>query len=460
MKFLKFILWPILFLSLVWVSAIFLGPTIIVSVTSYFSEGQINLTRVKISPKLKISVAAVDLAFPRAVYGHDIAGTLRGLTVEWSMKNGFELAGLIGSSKLKWLGDLSPTTFTFKPASVLDWSEVDLRIAFDQIKAPNFDVLGGELSGRLSNSFQGLKDAELTLSEIRGNVGKNLVEAEAVKFNLDNYNVAEQLFQQNSAVTYSLKKVMLPLSDFEGSSIVGDVTLFSGEMIFKLLMEDAYLMGKQLKAKNVDLTLKRMISDDTFEGNWKFSVSEFELNDPLVKVQDYSGTLAATTSGISHIGRAANLSVELKSDDYFIGQIEKGILDVSFTTSFYPSGIDVSGQGVLTLRDVDDFSANLSTKFSFPELSSLNCFDQNCKLGFLEADYHVAASEYSLQGSINCVSSDCFERPSKHVLKTDNTNGFFQSLSEFGILSPLSSTMAYMAISNGEALGYGHILDF
>ena len=60
MKIVNFILWPVFLFCLLWLSAIFFGPVLVRNAISYFSEGRIELTRVEVTPMLKISADAVD----------------------------------------------------------------------------------------------------------------------------------------------------------------------------------------------------------------------------------------------------------------------------------------------------------------------------------------------------------------------------------------------------------------
>ena len=66
----------------------------------------------------------------------------------------------------------------------------------------------------------------------------------------------------------------------------------------------------------------------------------------------------------------------------------------------------------------------------------------------------------SSPATLKCEKTGCFGRPSRHVLQIDDTNRFFKALSNSGILSPLIIPIAYLAISGGQAVGDGHILNF
>jgi hypothetical protein len=152
--------------------------------------------------------------------------------------------------------------------------------------------------------------------------------------------------------------------------------------------------------------------------------------------------------------------MELKNDQYLIGNINTGILDISLTSRVFPSKLGVDGQAVLTLNGGGGFSVKVEIGSLITDGGHLNCFGQKCGLETFEADYHVAASGSSLTGNFKCEGDSCFERPSQFMLQTKNTNRFFQELSDAGILSPLALPMAYFAISNGEVVGNGHMLNF
>jgi hypothetical protein len=114
----------------------------------------------------------------------------------------------------------------------------------------------------------------------------------------------------------------------------------------------------------------------------------------------------------------------------------------------------------LSLEGVDDFNASVSVESSLPEVDIFDCFEAKCGVEFLEAKYDIFVSDFALNGTLKCSEIDCLNRPITHVVQTDNTNEFFQALSEIGILSPLSLPIAYMAVSGGEVVGDGHVLNF
>ena len=460
MKTVKIILWPILLFCLIWAGAIIFGPTLIISATAYFSEGKVNLTRVKVSPNLKFNAAVVDFVIPNEFGGKEFSGISRALSIGWEIKNGFKLIGSVGPSRLEKYGTLSSVNFTVEPSSIFDWRDLSVNLEFKQLAGSSFNFFQGTLSGKIINSFQDIKDVELTSPKIHGEVGGVFIEASEAIILVNNYQINQTLNQQISEITYSVKQILVPSDSFEGSLIYGDVRLENGKVIFNLLANEPQFTRQELKAKSLTISSRSSFLIEDFESRWDFSISEVESKSPAIQVEKYSGYVTLKPSEISHVGRAIISALEMKNNQYFFGKIENGVFDVALTGRVFPSRIDLEGQGVLNLETEGLFSADVSIETSISEVDMLTCLNRNCQINELEANYLILVQDASLSGELKCELANCFNRPSRHILQTDNTNKFFIGISDTGILSPLALPIAFMAISSGKALGDGHVLKF
>ena len=460
MKLIKFILWPILLLCLAWTGAIFFGPSLIAGSASYFSEGKVILTRVKVSPKLVISASTVKFELPSESHGKNVRGNSRALMIDWKIRNGFELFVNIGPSTLEKHGTLSSAKVTLKPTSIFNWSEANLKIKFEQLEGPSFDLKQGSLSGELVNSFQDIKDVELVLPESRLLIEGTPLTATESNIKVDYYELKKLLNQQNLKVEYLSKNIKFSEGLFEISSVEGDMMLSNGAVVFNSLGTNAKLGKQGLQAETLSWTSRHLLSAGAFGGTWEFSFFDIVSKVPISKVAKYSGKLTFTNSRIEHRGRALISDLELKTDQYFLGQIKDAVLDVDIDSHSLPSRTDVDGNAMLSFNRIDDLSAKISIGLSFFASGLFNCFDFKCGVEAVNADYEVLASGASLSGNLKCEKTGCFGRPSRHVLQIDHTNRFFKALSNSGILNPLTIPIAYLAISGGQAVGDGHILNF
>ncbi len=460
MKVLKLLLWLILLLCLLWISAIFFGPMLIKNATSYLSEGKINLTRVKVSPNLKISAAVVDFSIPTKDGRKQIEGLSRAVSVNWQVESGFELVGKIGPSTLNDYGNVSSANFSLKPISFLDWSNVAVELEFEKLFGNNFELVRGYLTGKFFKSFNGFKGADLFIENIRGETMGASLEAAELDLSMEDFNLSRFPLRPDFKITYSIQQLSSPEIAFKSASVFGEVALTEEGVVFTVTANKPHLERQQLKADFMTLSSSYSFSTKAIDDALKFSISEIQSNDPPFQIKRYSGFLTATNSGFTHAGRAIILQQDLKNDRYFVGQIEDGILDVKLTSSITPGSIKLEGKGVLTLNNVDDFSASVSTKSFHLGKNIFDCIRQKCQLESLEAEYGVVVSDTSLSGDLKCERSGCFTRPTKHVLQTDNTNRFFQALREVRTFSPLLLPVAYLIISGGEAVGDGHLVKF
>ena len=460
MRALNFILWTILITCVIWAGAIFFGPSLISIATSHFSKGRINLTGVEVSPRLKLSAAVVDSIFPFGPDNRNLVGSSRALTIDWKIRNGFQLVGSIGPSSVTEYGTLSSTNFILEPISVFNWSEVNVQFEFDGLVGPNIRSERGVLTGKFNRLSQSLEDMKLTLPKVHGEVASLSLSATSFTVLVDRYEIAQPLYNQDTKVTYLLQQVDFPKSASKATLVGGEVMLLNGEAILVVSARDIWLNRQQLRAGSLTASLRQSLLERAFQGVWDFSISEIELETPAINIANYSGKFTATPAEVSHNGTAIISKMELKTNQYFIGQIENGILEVALSSDISPTRIDVEGQGVLNLKDVDGFTATISLDSSLAGDYLRRCINQNCSPNSLSVGYEVFALASSLKGNLECEKSGCFNRPKKHFLQTKNTTGFFQALSNTGILSPLALPIMFMAVSSGDAVGDGHILNF
>ena len=460
MKFLRLILWPTLIFCLAWITAIILGPLLITSAVAYISKGKIEVSRVAVSPKLKITASAVNFSLPLNSGEKDLEVTSRAVSIDLNFKGGFTLIGKMGPSKLKNYGTLNSLNFTLEPISILDWSAVDAKVKFEKLIGDGFDLAQGVGTGTFINSFNSLKNAELTVSDIRGYLVDHSFEVAALGITMDKVEIGKSIYTQSSNVKYNINQIVFPESTFECLSVEGNIKLSNGEAVLDIIASNIQFVRQQTKAEYLTLSSKNLLLSSPFEGTWEFLISDIESKVPAITIENYGGYLTFSKTGFSHGGRVAISKLELKTDEYFVGQVEDGTLDVVLSGRVLPSKLGLEGNAVLTLGGVDGFSASTSIETSLLASDIFSCVNQWCGLGFLNANYSISTSGSSLNGHLNCREFECFGRPTKHVIQTDNTNKFFQSLSEVGFLNPIILPLGYMAISSGVVAGDGHILNF
>ena len=460
MKIMKLILWPILVFCCVWVSAIFFFSFLITNAASYFSDGRVILKRVKVSPKLKINAAVVDFAQPGMFGGKDLRVSSRAVSVDWRITDGFKLIGIIGPSSLKEYGTVGSANFSLKPNSLIDWSEVYLNLEFKQFIGANFEVLAGAFKGKITEHFKVFRDFSFVASRTLGEIANNPFRADAWSTSADRYKIGQPLTLQNMGTNFGAKRLMFTKGGLGSSSVKGEIKLSKGVAEFKVSVSSLHLDQYDLKAENLTITSKHSILSDAFEGAGEFSISDIVSQVPAINIENYNGSYQISSSDISHIGTALISDLEVKTDQYFIGQIKNAILNVNLDGLTASSGIDLKGEGILSLKDVAGFNVNVFVESSLSEDSFFHCFEHRCSLDPLEVKYDISASGSVLTGNLKCGKVDCLTRPLLHVIRTDDTNKFFQALSSTGILSPLSLPIAFLAVSGGEVSGNGHVLNF
>lgn len=460
MKTLKFTLLSVLLFCLLWMGAIFFGPFLISTATSHFSNGMVKLTRVEVTPKLKINAAAVDFVLPLAGGGNDLKGASRAVSIDWKIRGGFELIGAVGPSNLEGYGTLKSINFTIKPTSIFNWNETNIKLEFQKLAGADFEISRGVLSGKTHDTFKVIDNVEFISPKAFVEIGDASFQAEEIRASMDHHLLGQLLTLQDLEIDFSSKRLLSPKGTVESASANGQIKLSNGEATFELLVSDVHIDRYQVKVQTFAMSSTYLLRSGAFEGIGDFSASNIVSETPSLSIDNYSGSFKFSPLEISHDGTLNVSKLELKTDQYFMGQIENGILDINLHGRLLPSKIDLKGQGVLALKEVADFNASIFFETSLDEFDIFNCLAQSCAVSALEAKYNISASGSALTGNIKCGKVNCLDRPLLHVLQTDDTSKFFQAISTIGILSPLALPIAYLAISGGEVVGNGHLVNF
>ena len=115
MRFLKLFLWIILTTCLAWGSTIVLGPTLISRALNATFEGSVEINRLDVSPKLKITASFIKFDIPRNKVSIPVEGFVRGIDLSWQIADGFTLTATLGPSRIEGVGALEAATIKFTP---------------------------------------------------------------------------------------------------------------------------------------------------------------------------------------------------------------------------------------------------------------------------------------------------------------------------------------------------------
>ena len=166
MGFLKLFLWIILATCLAWGSTIVLGPALISRALNATFAGSVEINRLSVSPKLKITASFMKFGIPINKGLIPVEGFVRGIDLSWQIADGFRLSAKLGPSRIEGIGALKAATIKLTPRGLFDWSSAELVATLSTLRVGHAITDQVNITAKLSDNLGSLKIASVTAQEV------------------------------------------------------------------------------------------------------------------------------------------------------------------------------------------------------------------------------------------------------------------------------------------------------
>ena len=456
MVVLKFVLYLICFISLSWGAIIVAGPTIIKSLVSSYSKGQITAISVSVTPKLDIKIDRLDYSFASAGDQEYRKGFSRSVKVLWSifgdkpfieLKSGATIVdGFFFAKKL----DISTPSF----------SEVNFQNVVFKADANNIELQAGIDIKDLS--LQGVyKPENLLVGEVSV-VSPEIVLSssqsgllEGLSMKVSEFDLAKAIDEQPIFVELLVSKAMSEQSQIIFSNVNGALNLGQSEIGFRLSSTDFELME-----------LGKLFTKISLEGRYAkngllktaFLEATSESQTDTVGQQYIFMDISSLDYGRYGLQvRGALRPFDLNFSDTYAGKLPASNFEISMAVDGSNSSIDARSR--INFEDVGIPEINgkgrLSGKLKGSE-NLFNCLHKNCRLEVFTSNYNFSAGKEWVSGASSCEFNQCNSGSFSHTFRTSDTNALFNIINQSKILNPLYSLYLFNAVNAGAKLGSGH----
>jgi len=456
MRLLKFFLWITLLACVAWGSAIFLGPTLIHRSVAIYLGDAVKIQRLKVSPALEVSAAAVEFDFPARDGAPAVRGVSRGVSLDWSFDEVIKFDLGIGPTRVEGLGFFASAGLALKPNSNFDWTGLRLVGKFvgagSGPNAVEVGLLTADLDA-LNQVASGIKiEAERLTTEVGGLVAlvpAAVATVSEIKLGAPIAAQASELeIQFSGGANYAgtnLKsatgrgRLAGGVIDLEvtGSHFVGSA---AGIGIENFNVSAAFDVIEQTLGRTINFKLEN-ISAELFDGS----------------IENYAGKVMRGDEHFSHDGTGRIESLALRSGESLIGEVRDAEfkIEIMATVDGAP-GTTVRGAAEIGLAQDFDLAVAVDAVAAAPA----ECLVEGCAVSDVVVQYVASVPGARLVGSSSCSNSPCGFSRYKHTLQTDNTDTFFEGIGSARVFSPLAVPFAYAAMKRGVQNGSGHQLDF
>lgn len=459
MRVLKILLWLTLSICLTWAALIILGPKTLIWAIEKYTFGSVTVDRVDISPRLEVNIPLVEMSGLDTRNAGAVSGLLRGVSIDWSYKDGFEIIASVGSAQIYSHGVFAGAILKATPRSLTDLSEIGLTLTFESALTDALEFANGKVTaGLLSKSMQ-LKDIAIDMAQLGVKLPEESLALQGINAEISQLDLGQSIVKQQFEFRMSLPSGIAS-RELRASVLSIDGTLLNGTAAFTLTGDDLNVPGRGASIEKVTLSSVYDITEWSIGQNWDVEAQEIVFESPSIEVSSYNGTTEINADRVSHIGAGKLKKLILKTRDTFIGELADGAFDLKLTSSHAvePGFSKVDFNASLTVQEDVQTTLDISAAVAAGNIS--DCISKSCDIANVDANYRVSILGETLEGVSVCASEPCRSDNYQHRIETKDTDAFFSKIAQFGIFNPLIAPLLYMELRRGTPTGRGHVREF
>jgi hypothetical protein len=453
---LKLFLWITLATCTAWGSAIVLGPALISQALNATFEGSVEVRRLDVSPKLKITASFIKFDILGSKGSIPLEGFVRGVDLSWQIEDGLTLTAKLGPSRIEGVGALEAATIKVIPKGLFDWNSAELVATLSSLKVGHAIADKVHITAGLSDNLGSLKTAAMTAQGIKN----ERVDIRAEKFILSFSDldltspIEQQVIPFNLDISGSLTGAA---GHAHGVNLSGE--LRSPDVAFDISVEKANFDDFEVAVDKFSASSTYNLVSMQLGPASSVSVARITAERARLNIVDHSGEIRFVENQILTTGNMIIESLELKSGATFLANVSDATLQYegSIQTNAdeeHPLTVDAK------IHVTDDLKIVSSLEASLIASDLVRCITKNCAVVSSSISYLVELPSANLTGKSYCEVGLCLPDQMRHSLKTDNTDVFFAELAEERVFSPLMIPLAYYAMRGSSPIGLGHSLDF
>ena len=459
MRLLKILLWFTLSICLTMAALIIFGPKTLTWAIEKYTFGTVIVDRVNISPRLEVNIPLVEVSGLDTHNAGAVSGVLRGVSIDWSYKDGFEIIASVGSAQIDGRGVVGGANLKATPRSLIDWSEIRFSLTFESALADALEFTNGTVTARLLSKQRQLNDIGIDVAQLGVKLPEESLTLEGV-----DVAISQLLLGQSIAKQQFEFRMILPSGiaskELSAAILSIDGNMLNGTAAFTLTGDDLNVPGRGASLERVTLSSSYDITNGSVGQNWDVEARGIAFVSPSIEVSFYKGTTEINADRVSHIGAGKLKKLILKTPDTFLGELPDGAFDLKLTTSqaSEPGLSKVDLNASLTLEEDIQTKLDISAAVAAGNIS--DCISKSCNITNVDANYRVSILGEILEGASLCAFEPCRSDNFQHRIETKDTNAFFSKIAQIGIFNPLVAPVLYMELRRGTPTGRGHIRDF
>ena len=460
MRVLKFFLYVILVVCVVWGALILFGPSLIKrSVNAYLGDN-VEISRLSVSPRLEVEAGMVRATFadmPTTALNNFLA---RGVKVSWSITN-WRPVLVLQSGFLTVNSEISVEGV--EASFVLDLNKptsASFTAGVRNVQRQGLEALNSSITGLLNVSTMSFNDLNMSAEQIVITSDPTSIVVSTLEIIVPELTANAALSGQNiSAIGHGLA---MEIDNF--ASITNPQFSFSSEFSNGTLL----LSGETVRFNGVDttvndLSIKTRVDTTTGELGPDYSVSAAAINLEALQAEfeNYSANIKVTSENITHVADVVGKSITIKSGQNYIGELEETPFNLVSKISLKANAAAIEHYSTATIESRNPIAVAIGGQAEIFYDQMYECLQSQCALRNLLLQYQIELDGSSMTGKSECrIGPSCIVSKMRHSLNFKDTDKFFSGIRAANIFSPLALSVAYLTARSGDKTEQGHILHF
>lgn len=461
MILLRIFLYLVCFFSIGWSLLVFGGPLIIKKGVLAYTNGALQPSEIKVSPTFEIYISRLDFSINDQSLETPVEGFSRAVEISWSLFGEEPFLDLtLGPSVLKNYAGASKINISFPSFQDLDWENAFLVA---DVKNFTFNSFGEaeslKLRGNVNFLTSQVLNIELEAQSSRAKISDATYVSKSIVGQIGDLNFAAPTKEQLISGIFFIEDITVSETYISWPEATMEFSLAAGSKNFKIDFNDLMLpelngfIGKiKVDGKYDRENTLQNLNVDLLNGTFDFNLPDFS---------NISTRIVKKNEKIYDAHVQGNLdNHEISNSQTFLGSLPPSSFELKLKLYEKQSKMTAKSKINFKKAGVSDIIGSSELIFNSEREDLINCLFLNCDLSDLELTYQLDFNGDWVKGNAWCPINFCGLEDIEHRLRTSDTANLFTSLSDVGILSPLTSFYLYGILSSGRQVNKGHEINF
>ena len=461
MILLRIFLYLVCFFSIGWSILVFGGPVIIEKLVLAYSNGAVQPSKIKVSPTFEIYINRLDFNINDKSLEVPVEGFSRSVEISWSIfgEEPF-LDFTLGPSVWKNYAGANKINISFPSFRHLDWENALLVADVKNLTFNSIEVAeSAQLRGNVNFETSRVVNLELEGQSSNAKIGGITYGAKSIMGKIDDLNFAAPASEQAITGIFFMTEITVSEPNISCPEATMEFSWSAETKNFKIDLNELMLPA-------IDGSVSNIKVDGSYDREHTLQNLNVDLS---------NGTFASNLPGFSEISTRivkkneefyyafveGNLNnYEIANSQTFLGSLPPSSFELKLELDEKISKVTTTSQINFKKPGVSDITGSSELISKLGRVDSIKCLLLNCDLTGLELSYQFDFNGDWVKGSAQCPISFCGLTNIEYRLTTSDTAKLLESLSNSGILSPLTSLYLYGILTSGNQINKGHEINF